>query len=161
MINESWRQVEIFFSNFSTQFLTLKSVCLSVLIAEILRKSDWTQWQCPVSTESLTCVLRTNRAHRGFLFTLNSEEFENRELYTNLEKKISKCIILEKLANKNVCVIHEHCVSVCISETGGIEQWRQEGTTWGSALSKFSLLEFLLSAPCWWNIATHTKSEQI
>lgn len=74
-----------------------------------------------MSIEFFTCVLRINRVYRGFFFIFNFEEFENRELYINLEKDVLKCIILEKFVNKNVCVIYEYCVSVCILEMGGIE----------------------------------------
>lgn len=57
--------------------------------------------------------------------TYNSVEFENLELYTNLEKishNISKYLILAKTASKNTCVIHQHCVGVYISKRGIVKQ---------------------------------------
>ena len=79
----------------------------------------------PVSLASLKCVLRTHRAHSGFLLTHNSAEFENLQLYTNLEKishNISKYHILAELVSKEACVVHEHAVRVCISGRGTVKQ---------------------------------------
>lgn len=77
-----------------------------------------------MSLASLKCVLRTHRAHSGFLLTHNSAEFENLQLYTDLEKishNISKYRILAQLANK-ACVVHEHAVRVCISGRQTVKQ---------------------------------------
>lgn len=62
------KQVKLFFSP-QTSLSSFKTTISMpfVLTAEIIRKSDRIQWQCPVSTESLKCVLRICRDHSGFL----------------------------------------------------------------------------------------------
>lgn len=55
-LDDKWKlktSKEFFFpSNFTIELLKLQSVCLSGLSAEVIRKNDWTQGQCPVDSIS-------------------------------------------------------------------------------------------------------------